>query len=175
MLAGGLVLGVGAAITLAAWTDNVFAKGVFGSGTFGIEGSANGAGFAEHDDSANPATLAFEVDADALSPGDTVYASFAVQLIDGTTNEAEVVITTDDTAKLDGTAASFVYTTDATCDSTTYAAGTDSNVAAFDLTAVEDPTYLCFAVTADSTLEQGETGSFLWTFTATSGDPITVP
>ncbi|MGO2139648.1 MAG: SipW-dependent-type signal peptide-containing protein [Leucobacter sp.] len=42
LLAGGLVLGVGAAVTLAAWTDNEWVRGVFGTGTFGIEGSTDG-------------------------------------------------------------------------------------------------------------------------------------
>jgi predicted ribosomally synthesized peptide with SipW-like signal peptide len=32
LLAGGLVLGVGAAITLAAWTDNVFGNSDFATG-----------------------------------------------------------------------------------------------------------------------------------------------
>ncbi|MFN3340157.1 MAG: SipW-dependent-type signal peptide-containing protein, partial [Dietzia sp.] len=33
LLAGGVVLGLGAAVTLAAWSDDVFANGIFNTGT----------------------------------------------------------------------------------------------------------------------------------------------
>ena len=39
VLAGGMVLGIGAAITLAAWNDSEFATGTFSAGHFGIEGA----------------------------------------------------------------------------------------------------------------------------------------
>lgn len=172
ILAGGLVLGVGAAITLAAWTDQEWARGLFGSGSFGIEGSAGGAPFTEHPDSASAAVLDFQVDADALSPGDEVYAGFAVQLIAASVYEADVVVTTDTSAALAGTTANYVYTTSATCDETAYNAGTDEDVTTFNLDAVETPVFVCFRVTAGPTLPQGSTGSIAWTFTATSGDTL---
>lgn len=39
ILAGGVVLGLGAAVTLAAWSDDVFASGTFNTGTFELEGN----------------------------------------------------------------------------------------------------------------------------------------
>lgn len=54
LLAGGLVLGVGAAVTLAAWTDNEWVRGVFGTGTFGIEGSTDGSAFSDNPTSGDP-------------------------------------------------------------------------------------------------------------------------
>lgn len=172
LLAGGLVLGVGAAITLAAWTDQEWATGLFGSGSFGIEGSANGGAFAEHPTEGAAATIDFTVAADTLAPGDVVYGSFGVQLIAAATNEAEVTVSTDVSEALPGTTASYVYTTDAACDAAAYSAGANENATSFDLTAPEAPVYLCFAVTADNTLPQGESGSFTWTFDAVSGDAL---
>ncbi|MHA3724812.1 SipW-dependent-type signal peptide-containing protein [Leucobacter sp. HY1910] len=172
VLAGGLVLGVGAAITLAAWTDQEWAKGIFSSGTFGIEGSIDGVIFTDHATVGDAATLNFQVNADKLAPGDDVYAGFAVQLIDGATNEAEVTVAQNVAAAISGTTASYVYTTAATCDASAYTAGTNENGTTFDLAAVETPTFLCFKVTADNTIEQGETGTIVWSFTAESTDAI---
>lgn len=93
ILAGGLVLGVGAVVTLAAWNDSEFATGEFGAGTFGIEGSTDGTAFAEHATEDAAATLNFEVDANNLTPGDAVYENFSVQLIAGSTYAADVTVT----------------------------------------------------------------------------------
>lgn len=168
LLAGGLVLGVGAAITLAAWTDQEWATGDFASGTFSIEGSTDGVTYSEHATDLTAAVLNFAVGADALAPNDEVYAGYAVQLTAGSTNGADVEISTDTSTAIAGTSASFVYTTDATCDATAFAAGSDAGAASFSLTAVEAPTYLCFQVAAGTTLAQGQTGAITWTFTATS-------
>ena len=169
ILAGGLVLGVGAAITLAAWTDTEWARGVFGSGSFGIEGSTNGTDFDDHPTSGAPASLNFAVGADQLAPGSTVYAPFAVQLTAGSTNAANVTVSQDASAAITGTSASYVITTSATCDATSYGTGTNPNAASFSLAAPETPTFLCFRVTADGTMPQSATGSFTWTFAAESG------
>lgn len=48
VLAGAIVLGVGAVATLAAWTDNEFATATVGSGRFGIVGSISDGAFADH-------------------------------------------------------------------------------------------------------------------------------
>jgi len=63
VLAGGLVLGVGAAVTLAAWNDSEFATGTFTAGTFNLEGSTDGTTFTDHnvDDGDTAATLAEHV------------------------------------------------------------------------------------------------------------------
>lgn len=169
VLAGGLVLGVGAAITLAAWTDNEWAVGLFGSGKFGIEGATNGTTFTDHPDSSGPAQLAFQVNADNLTPGDVVYAGYAVRLEQDSTYAADVTVTQDTTDALAGTTASYVTTPSATCDATAYGAGTDSNATAFALPTTATTKYLCFRVTADSSLAQGESGAITWQFTAVSG------
>lgn len=168
ILAGGLVLGVGAAITLATWNDSEFATGEFAAGNFGIEGSADGDTFSEHADEASAASLDFHVGADTLSPDDSVYAGFAVQLIAGSDYAANVTVSQDDSAAPAGITTSYVYTTSATCDATAFASGTDADVSTFALTAPTTPTYLCFQVTADDTLAQGATGSITWTFAAES-------
>ncbi|GAA5211647.1 SipW-dependent-type signal peptide-containing protein [Microbacterium kyungheense] len=79
ILAGGVVLGVGTAVTLAVWNDSEFATGTFSSGQFDLEGSIDGDTFDSSPDSPGK-TLTFELDADTLSPGAVVYAPFAVQL-----------------------------------------------------------------------------------------------
>ncbi|WP_307043149.1 SipW-dependent-type signal peptide-containing protein [Agromyces ramosus] len=176
IIAGGLVLGVGAAITLAAWNDSEFATGTFGSGQFGIEGSLDGSTFSSSPESPGK-TLVFEVDADALAPGDTVYAPFAVQLEAGSTNAADVTIEALSAAAI---AADLTYTliepTAFGCDETTTGAAlvTDAATTAsgptavFDLAAVTTPLYLCFAVTAGVGLDPSQTGAVTWEFAATS-------
>lgn len=88
ILAGGLVIGVGGAFTLASWTDSewVFAgNGTGGPGvgtsTFEVQQDASNPGpgtFADFE--ANPGdSLSFGAGALSLSPGDTVYAPVALR------------------------------------------------------------------------------------------------
>ncbi|MEF3403573.1 SipW-dependent-type signal peptide-containing protein [Agromyces sp. CCNWLW203] len=66
LLAGGLVLGVGATATLAAWNDAETATGTFGSSVFDtVSKNSTDATFASHDQTA--ATLTFA--ATGMSPG----------------------------------------------------------------------------------------------------------
>ena len=59
ILAGGLVLGVGAAVTLAAWNDSEFATGTFGAGSFNLEGQETiAAGFSDHETAPGAPTAA---------------------------------------------------------------------------------------------------------------------
>lgn len=173
ILAGGLVLGVGAAVTLAAWNDSEFATGTFAAGEFGIEGATTGEPFAEHDTEETAEVLEFEVDADTLTPGDAVYAGYGVQLTADSNYAADVVvgseITGDNAANL---TAAFVYTTDATCDAAAFAAGTDENVATFTLDATQTPTYVCIEVTAGPDLAQGAAAGIMFEFAATSTDEL---
>jgi len=180
ILAGGLVLGVGAAITLAAWNDSEFATGTFGSGEFGIEGSTDGTAFSSSPESPGK-TLSFEIDADALAPGDTVYAPFAVQLEAGSTNAAAVSIEALGSAPI---AADLSYRLIQPaafgCDAATTGTVlvTDSPTTAgglapvFDLTAATTPVNLCFAVTAGPDLDPGLTGTVSWVFVGTSTTPL---
>lgn len=172
VLAGGLVLGVGAAITLAAWTDDEWATGLFGSGTFGIEGSTDGTAFADHPTEADAAELDFTVAADNLAPGDVVYAPFAVQLERDSTYDAEVTIAQAVDPALTGVSADYVFTTALGCSEAAYAAGTDENAATFALDSLADVQNVCFRVTAGDDLAQGVTGGITWNFAAVSGDAL---
>jgi predicted ribosomally synthesized peptide with SipW-like signal peptide len=180
ILAGGLVLGVGAAMTLAAWNDSEFASGTFGSGEFGIEGSIDGTAFSSSPTSPGK-TLGFEVDADALAPGDTVYAPFAVQLTAGSTNAAAVSIEAQAGSPIASDLTySLIATSSFECDAATTGTSlvTDAPTAAsgptpvFDLTAVTTPQNLCFAVTAGPDIDPGLTGTVSWVFLGTSTTPL---
>ena len=78
LLASGLVLGVGAGATLAAWTDSEHSQATFTAGRFGIVGSTNGTNFSEHATSGSAATLNFQVAPTAMPPGTTTYALYSV-------------------------------------------------------------------------------------------------
>ncbi|WP_314038322.1 SipW-dependent-type signal peptide-containing protein [Dietzia sp. CH92] len=107
ILAGGVVLGLGAAVTLAAWSDDVFADGVFNTGgVFRLEGSPETtslpatSGWVVAENSAGAIPLLFST-ADAvnpLTPGDTAYAPLAIRLtvastLDGVLNKVTATAT----------------------------------------------------------------------------------
>ena len=181
LLAGGLVLGVGAAITLAAWNDSEFASGTFTAGQFNLVGSIDGgATWAEHATSGASAVLPFTVPATNLAPGNIVYARFAVQLDATTSTGATVAITAPSTT---GVVTELTYTlvgtTGTTCDAAAVtggtvlvtagtAVGTVAGTSSFTLSGPEVPQNLCFAVTAGSALVEGQSGTATWQFEATS-------
>ncbi len=188
ILAGGLVLGVGAAVTLAAWNDSEFVTGTFAAGTFNMQGSTtDGVTFTDHP-VGTPGTLTFTVAPLLLSPGDTVYAPFALRLAANTTNNANVVInaTPTSTGVVSNLTYEVVRTTAFTCGSGTVdSTGTSLITAGTAVTAVAGPNtfvlnkgapvtlagatqFLCFKVTAGAGLTQGQTGTVTWQFTATS-------
>lgn len=184
ILVGGLVVGIGAAVTLAAWNDSEFAQGTFEAGQFNLEGSTTLGldGFEEHP-TGTPAALGFTVNPTNLAPGDVVYAPFAVRLDDVTTNDASVVITASGGATT-GLSYELVQTTEFGCASdatpegadlvtTGTALGSVAGTAAFSLSQgtagdAGEAVNLCFVVTADSDLDQGTTGTGTWEFAATS-------
>lgn len=94
VLAGGLVLGIGAAVTLAAWNDSEFAQGTFTSGGFNLVGSADGLNYSDHETAVKAASLDFSVAAGNLAPGDSVDAPFAIRLAAGSTVNAGVLLNT---------------------------------------------------------------------------------
>lgn len=180
VLAGGLVLGVGAAVTLAAWNDSEFVTGSFTAGTFNLEGStADGTTFG--DNATSPGgTLGFSVSAASLSPTDSVSAPFAVRLAANTTTGAEVELAADTPT---GTVTNLTYTVTVKdawgCDATTTSTlisdeDLSDGSATFTLdegsptTDAGEAVYLCFTVTAGDDLEQGQSGAAIWSFTATS-------
>ncbi|RUR01447.1 SipW-dependent-type signal peptide-containing protein [Labedella endophytica] len=165
VLAGGLVLGVGAAITLAAWNDSEFATGTFSAGTFNLEGSTTSstAGFVDNDldeTGGTAAALVFTTPFDNLAPEDVVYAPFWLRLAADTTTDATLVldtlVTTDSVTDPNAGALSYaVYelaTATATCDAAGVAAGTE--IASAD------------ALTSDAAVDSG-------TVDLTGGAPVT--
>jgi predicted ribosomally synthesized peptide with SipW-like signal peptide len=183
LLAAGLVLGAGAAVTLAAWNDSEFVTGTFSAGQFDLQGSTDGTTFGNHPTAGSAATAAFTVNAAALTPGDVAAAPFAVQLAAGTTNDATVTVSAAGTT---GTVAQLTYqllqTSTFGCTAATTgtalvpageALGSVPGGTTFALAkgtggAAGAPVYLCFKVTAGPALVQGQTGSATWQFQAAS-------
>lgn len=185
ILAGGLVVGVGTAATLAAWNDSEYAASTFTAGSFNMQGSTDQTAFSNYATSTGAAGLAFSVPVANLSPGDVVYAPYALRLDAATTNGANVVV---DTVTNTGIVTNLTYgvmsTTAKGCNASAFTGGTKvigdgtalnsvGTPTGFTLAkpvASSDgaPTYLCFKVTAGSGLAQGQTGTVTWKFTATS-------
>lgn len=78
LLAGGLVFGVGATMTLAAWNDSEYGTATFTAGRFDIVGATDGTTFSSHP-VGTPAALSFSTPFSAMAPGNTVYALFSVR------------------------------------------------------------------------------------------------
>ncbi|MEV7572241.1 SipW-dependent-type signal peptide-containing protein [Pseudarthrobacter sp. NPDC089323] len=181
VLAGGLVLGIGAAVTLAAWNDSEFAQGTFTAGTFNLEGSTDGTAYSSNADPASPKQLAFTTSTANMSPGDVVSAPFAVRLDAASSYDATVTVSTEATSgPLTGLTYTLTRTTGFGCGSgdlstlvSTNPLGTTPANVTFPLSQgpQEDPggpVYLCFQVTAGATLPQGSTSTATWEFTAQS-------
>ncbi|MFC7405096.1 SipW-dependent-type signal peptide-containing protein [Georgenia alba] len=189
LLAGGLVLGVGAAVTLAAWNDSEFAAGTFAAGSFNLEGSTTSAadGYADHASADGAADLEFVL-ADVaanLSPDDVVYAPFWVRLDAGTTSPATMVgsaVTADGDNAANLSYEVLAIDAAATCDETATGETVASGATLTDFTAGSEvalpigdgaagaPVQLCFVVTAGADLVQGGTATATWQFDATSVD-----
>lgn len=193
LLAGGVVLGVGAVATLAAWNDSEYATGTFTAGSFNLQGTTGGADgtYTDHASAGAAAVLPVTTNAGNLSPGAVTYTAFWVRLAAGTTTPATLVLT-GVTGGGTGNAANLAWTVDAippaaTCGAATVGTGTRLG-AGTTLNAVGTPgttpvplaigagtptaagaaVQLCFAVTASASLAQGQTGIGTWQFTATS-------
>lgn len=166
ILAGGAVLGVGAAITLASWNDSEFAKQTFSAGTFTFQGSVNGTDWADHNTAGTAVELSTPVA--GLSPNDVTYLRFALK---ATGENATVTPVTP--AVADGTPAispaltfAAVTTDGEVCDQAAFAGGT----AVGSTLALTDgaPVNLCLQVSAGATLAQGATGTATWQWDAVS-------
>lgn len=81
VLAGGLVLGMSAAVTSASWVDNENATATFVASTFGIQSSVDGGVSYADSPSAPGATLTFATA--AMLPGDTRSAAISIRAITG--------------------------------------------------------------------------------------------
>lgn len=191
ILAGGLVLGIGAAVTLAAWNDSEFASGQFAAGTFNLQGSTTSgtAGFSDHA-TAGSAAVVFDLAGHGnVAPGDVLYEPFWVRLAANTTSGANLNLA-GATAGAGTNNTNFSYeiyrlaTVSTACDAAGVLGGTLIGSGA-DLTtftavapstlAVGAPTTdpgaalnLCFVVTAKGTLVQGGSASTTWQLAAVS-------
>ncbi len=187
ILAGGLVLGLGAAMTLAAWTDQEFATGTFTAGHFNLVGSTDGTTFTEHatDDPGVPAALSFSTGFDNLSKSSTVAAAYVLHL-----DAATTVAGTGIVSAAAGSGAALTHLTygviqvAAVGDCTPGATGTErvpsgtafgstTGASSFALGAGDGTlpgtsVVLCIQVTSDSGLVQGTAATATWQFTATS-------
>lgn len=186
LLAAGLVLGLGATATLAAWNDSEFASGTFSAGTFDLEGSTNGITWAQHDSGGAAATLSFTVNPANLAPGDVVYAPFAVRLAANNSTDASLTVSAvTSTGTVTNLTYTLVRTSSITCNAAAVSGGTVVIASGTALTSIGTPVgwtqtkgspqssagatqFVCFAVTAGSGLQQGQTGTSTWQFTATS-------
>ena len=133
-----------------------------------------------------PALLDFTVPTLNLAPDDVVSAPFAIRLDATTTNPANAVISAPvggTSGSLAGLTYSLTQTEEFGCDQdvseTLVAAGTAVGtvagapsvplaVGADD--AAGDAVYVCFTVTADGALVEGQSGTATWQFLATSVD-----
>lgn len=80
VLAAGLVLGTGATMTLAEWTDRTLAAGEFSASTFVVQANAStpynpGAPWAQHTDDA----AILQLDAGDMTPGSRKHAALALR------------------------------------------------------------------------------------------------
>jgi predicted ribosomally synthesized peptide with SipW-like signal peptide len=184
LLAGGLVFGVGAAATLAAWNDSEFGGATFTAGRFDIVGSTDGTVFASHATSGAAATLNFQLPPTAMAPGTTTYALFSVKTANPSV--AGTLQLTAGTPGGTGLAAHLTYgvrtIAGTACNATTYPAGTSVVTDGSALTAGGASTQTvsangaaqvnyCIAVTLPTTAlnaAQGLTMSQTWQIQGTS-------
>lgn len=184
VLAGCLVLGVGGAVTLAAWTDEEHASGTFTAGEFNIEGSVDGTIFDQHPEGA-AAELGFALpEATQMLPGTVVYAPFTVRTTEGSV--AGAVTFTASSANSSGLGEYLTYgvaqVTGTACDEDSFAAGTSLVPTGSSLTtsadtyqelpaAAEDPVTYCLRVELPSDTPNAAQGAALeasWTVAATT-------
>lgn len=194
LLAGGVVLGVGAAVTLAAWNDSEFAKGSFAAGSFNLEGSLDNSTYAEHDTSGGAAVVFDSTTYSGnISPGDVLYKPFWVRLDQATTSDATMVLTATAPAPTTGDNSPYLsydiyeLAPGDTCNAATAGSATavwsgatldarPATPATVSLTKGTPGTtpgtavQLCFKVTAgpEGSFQQAATASTVWEFKATS-------
>lgn len=189
VLAGGLVLGVGAAVTLAAWTDQENGSGSFTASIFNTESSIDRTTWAHN---TNPPVATFTA-VTGMSPTVSSFAPFNVRTTTATSVAGSVTLTATTRTMTAGTLAEVLeyriaHLTTATtvCNAANIALGTyltgaagawldagtlpTTPVASAIGTAGGELRY-CIEVRIKSTAAnsyQGMTGTLTWTFTSTS-------
>ncbi len=188
ILAVGMLLGLGAVATMAAWSDSAFSTGSFGTNAFNIQGSVDGGTTWAEMATAPGGTLPFAVNAASLTPGDTVYAPISLRIDPNAQNFGATVSLSGAnltggnlTTTLRYAAKSGVSA--ANCTSSGFAANGTALVAAntalsvgsgsttFALAKDSTPVSVCFAVTLPSSATastQNDTATATWQFIAGS-------
>lgn len=192
IMASGLVLGVGAAVTLAAWSDTVWGQGTFGTegNAFNIQGSFDGGkSWKEYVSSTGtgdngPGAMTFAQNANALIPGVPVYQLVGLQEVEGKLG-ADIVLkrTNADTSDLKDVVKVAVANAGTGTDAPACGAGTDgfsapvaigatpSNMLTTDITA-KGYRWVCLQATLDDkatpAFSKKKSSSILWEFAATS-------
>ena len=179
------MVGVGAAVTLAAWNDSEFASGTFTAGSFDMVGSTDGTTFSNHT-AAPGATLPFSTNFNNLSPNTTVAAPFVLHLTPATTTSATVTVATASGSGAAATNLTYgivsvasvaacipgatggVVVPAGTAMSSTTGVQTFQLAKSTDAVAAGANQYLCIQVTAGSGLAQGTAATGTWEFRATS-------
>lgn len=193
MLAGGLVIGVGATVTLASWNDSEYASGTFTTSEFDTESNVQAAGYADNNTSPGP-TVTFS--GAGFSPSVSEYFNVLMRTkVNSTAGTAVLngaILSGTDAATLGAALVYRVVSTTGTCDaaaftgspayvvgaSATFRAltlgqetGVTNTLAAATPTVPGAATGSCFEVTlpagAASSL-QGKTATATWQFVATS-------
>lgn len=188
IVASGVVLGIGAVMTFASWTDQEWAKATFSTGTFDIQGSADGTTFADHPTASGALQLTFN-GGNRLYPGAEVSVPYAIKLSSTSTYQGAIALsgsTTSSTSNPDLTnalsykiykSASWgcnVQPTDTPLVTSATAATTVSTPLS-TLVSTSDQLNLCVVVDVAPTLPQtaqGKTADVTWEFTGTSGTSI---
>jgi predicted ribosomally synthesized peptide with SipW-like signal peptide len=192
VLAGGLVLGVGAAVTLASWTDNEFAAGSFSSSVFDTQSSVNGAAYADNNVSPGPTVSIVGPFAPGVSSYFPVLIRSKANSVAGTLVLNGGILGGTDAATLGAALVYRVVSTTGACAAAAFtgtptfvvgAAGTTraltagqevgvtNTLAAASSAAPGAPTGFCFEVTLPASAPnslQGKTATATWQFTATS-------
>ncbi len=191
ILAGGLVLGLGTAATLAAWNDSEYATGTFTAGTFNLQGATAAAAgpYTDHASSAGAAAVTFSTGFDNMSPGTVVAAPFWVRLAANTTTPATLDLV--DVTSTGANAANITFVVRAiapgdTCNTATTGGTVLTPTTPPPLTtgpiagdtaplAIGSPAsspgtavQLCIIATAGTNLVQGGAVTSVWRFQATS-------
>lgn len=192
VLAAGLVFGIGAVATLAAWTDSENATGSFGASVFDTQSASAGSPTYTSQVSAPGASLSFA--ATAMSPGTSFYTWLNVRTTPATTVAGTVELTSI-ANNGGGLVGALQYravrmtapSPTSTCDATAFtgtpvfiagSAGTYSAVTqvpaspvASTVAAAGAAIGYCFEVRiapASANSYQGTTATVTWTFTSTS-------
>ena len=157
ILAGGLVFGIGATATLAAWTDTEQATGEFKAGTFATDLAVDGQW---------SSSTQMTFNATGMYPGSKVYAPVFVRTTPSTTMDGTVSVSSvGATGSTSGIAGSLEYR----AVTTSLAAGGASGFTCNATTFTSSATYVFGGASATTPLKTAGTGTGKQSLKSTSG------